>query len=446
MGKNFFVKTYGCASNEYDSEKLIAQMEASGHKSVVSMEEADVVILNTCNIRQKAVDKVSSEIGRIALKQSPTGGKIDVVVAGCAAQAEGSLMFARNPNVVSISGPGSLDKIPEQLELYWKTGEKQIALNFDRTKYKSSQISSSQIVQQKKISSLLVVQEGCDNFCTFCCVPYTRGPEHSRPVREVVEEAKILAKNGTLELCLLGQTVNKYRGIDENGKERSLGYLAKQLSQIEGIHRIWYTSSHPSGFCDELLQSHIELPQLLPYIHLAVQSGSNKILSAMNRKHTAEQFLSITEKVRIANPDIHFATDIIVGFPGETREDFQMTIDLLRASRCLQVFAFAYSVREGTPAADMLNQIPQEEKMSRLMELQQIILEERAKLLQSMISKEPQSVMLTGTVDKKTGYLAGRSRHMVPVFIEGLQCDPKIVDVEITRSTRVSLGGIMINS
>jgi tRNA-2-methylthio-N6-dimethylallyladenosine synthase len=371
--KKVFIKTFGCQMNVYDSERMSEALVAEGYSETAEVDDADLVVLNTCHIREKAAEKVYSDLGRIrevAERRRREGKETLVTVAGCVAQAEGEEISRRAPVVDLVVGPQSYHRLPELLKQRRSTGERIVETAFPEEE-KFDHLSRSRLV--RSATAFLTIQEGCDKFCTFCVVPYTRGMEYSRAVAEVEAEARALVEGGVRELTLLGQNVNAYHGVDETGRETGLAGLVRRLARLDGLERIRYTTSHPRNMSDDLIAAHAEEPKLMPYLHLPVQSGSNRILAAMNRKHTAEDYLRVVEKVRAARPDIALSTDMIVGFPGETDDDFEETLNLVKEVGFAQSFSFKYSPRPGTPAANMEDQIPEALKSERLTRLQYLL-------------------------------------------------------------------------
>ena len=364
MSKKYFIKTFGCQMNVYDSSRIADMLKKEGYEEAKKQEDADLVLFNTCHIREKAAEKLFSDLGRareIADERLENGKKTVIGVAGCVVQAEDEQIVKRAPFVDFAVGPQMYYKIPQMLkEIEHKKG------HADLVDTEFSADSKFDFLPENKAQgacSYLAVQEGCNNFCTYCVVPYTRGAEYSRPVAEVLKEAKRLIATGTLELNLLGQNVNSYHGEDENGKERDLAYLLRRVAELDGLKRLRYTTSYPADVNDDLIACHRDLKVLMPYLHLPIQSGSDKILKAMNRRHTSGDYLRSVEQLQEANPDLRMSSDFIVGFPGETEEDFQATLDVVNKVKYIQAFSFKYSRRAGTPAAVMPNQV--EEKVKK---------------------------------------------------------------------------------
>ncbi|MGH6855808.1 MAG: tRNA (N6-isopentenyl adenosine(37)-C2)-methylthiotransferase MiaB, partial [Aestuariivirga sp.] len=350
--KKAFIKTYGCQMNVYDSERMGETLRSLGYAQTAKPEDAELVILNTCHIREKAVEKVYSGLGRLRRmkqKREAQGDKMLIAVAGCVAQAEGAEIVRRESAVDLVFGPQAYHRLPEFLARREATGRAVIETDFQgEDKFASLSASRSPV---KAVTAFLTVQEGCDKFCTFCVVPYTRGTEFSRPVAQVEKEALRLAETGVRELTLLGQNVNAYHGADAEGRPVTLAQLLTRLSSIDGIARFRYTTSHPRDMTDDLIAAHAENPKLMPHLHLPVQSGSDSVLKAMNRGHGTAHYLRLIERVRKARPGIALSGDFIVGFPGETDDDFQATLDIVREVRYAGAYSFKYSPRPGTPAA-----------------------------------------------------------------------------------------------
>ena len=370
--KHYYIKTFGCQMNVYDSERIADILQTLGYREASSPREADLIIFNTCHIREKAAEKVFSDLGRINLikeERREQGKETTIGVVGCVVQAEDEQIAKRAPFVDFATGPLTYHRIPEILaKVNRKKGIPVIDTEFPAE-------SKFDFLPQNSNSlscAFLAVQEGCNNFCTYCVVPYTRGAEYSRPVKEVVEEARRLVQNGALEINLLGQNVNSYHGEDTAGKERPLSYLLRELAKIDGLKRLRYTTSYPADMTDDLIECHRDLDKLMPYLHLPVQSGSDKILKAMNRRHTSSDYLKVIEKLHKANPDIGMSSDFIVGFPGETEEEHMSTLKFLEKCHFSAVHVFPYSRRPGTKAADMPEQVPNGEKHRRCHEIQEL--------------------------------------------------------------------------
>lgn len=371
--KKLHIKTYGCQMNVYDSDRMEDLMNAIGYETSNTPEDADMTIINTCHIREKASEKLFSDLGRIRSHKEAKrqkGENMIVAVAGCVAQAEGEEIFRRSNVVDIIVGPESYQTLPDLVGKVIRGQSKQINLDFTPN-------DKFDILPESKtgtnVSSFLTVQEGCDKFCTFCVVPYTRGAEYSRPVHKIYEDAIRLTQKGVKEIYLLGQNVNAYHGLDENGQAQNLSQLIQKIAEIPEVERIRYTTSHPRDMDQTLIDAHGQVDKLMPFLHLPIQSGSNNILKAMNRKHTRQDYFKIIEKLRAARPDIGLSSDFIVGFPGETHQDFEDTMDLVEKIGFAQCYSFKYSPRPGTPASDAKIQVPEDVKSERLERLQNLL-------------------------------------------------------------------------
>jgi tRNA-2-methylthio-N6-dimethylallyladenosine synthase len=372
LTKRLFIKTYGCQMNVYDSARMADVLAPLGYSQVETPEGADLVILNTCHIREKAAEKVFSELGRLKPLKDANGTLL--AVAGCVAQAEGEAILARAPYVDVVLGPQAYHRLPELVARATRGAGAALDTDFPvESKFDHLPAPGA----NQGVAAFLTVQEGCDKFCTFCVVPYTRGAEFSRDVAAIEREARALVANGVGEITLLGQNVNAFHGVDEAGNELGLGALARRLARIEGLHRIRYTTSHPRDMDDDLIAAHADTPALMPFLHLPVQSGSDRLLEAMNRGHTARQYLDLIAKLRKARPDIALSSDFIVGFPGETDAEFEATLDLIREVKFAQAFSFKYSPRPGTPAALLDKQIPEAVQDERLYKLQKLLREQQ---------------------------------------------------------------------
>ncbi|MGI9524818.1 MAG: tRNA (N6-isopentenyl adenosine(37)-C2)-methylthiotransferase MiaB [Hyphomicrobiaceae bacterium] len=438
--KKVFVKTFGCQMNVYDSARMIESLVPSGYAETSDMTDADLVVLNTCHIREKAAEKVYSELGRvrrISETRRRSGRATAIAVAGCVAQAEGEEILRRAPIVDIVVGPQAYHKLPELVRDAARDGRKRINVDFaDDDKF-------AQLPQRTgpRISTaFLTVQEGCDKFCTFCVVPYTRGVEYSRPVNELVDEAHSLVQRGAREITLLGQNVNAYHGLGPDGRAWSLAELIERLSALEGLERLRYTTSHPRDMTDDLIQAHHKNNRLMPYLHLPFQSGSDRILEAMNRKHTAAEYRRLIDKIRSARPDIALSTDVIVGFPGESDEDFGATMALVREVGFAQAFSFKYSARPGTPATTLSGAVNEEEKSHRLQELQSVLDDQQLSFNAHCVGRT-----LPVLFDKKGrahGQLIGRSPYLQAVHVIADQrLIGEIVPVEISAASKNSLTG-----
>ncbi len=417
--RKVFIKTYGCQMNVYDSARMTDALATDGYEETSDLSEADLVLLNTCHIREKAAEKVYSQLGRLReMKQSRNerGREFIIGVTGCVAQAEGDEMLRREKAVDLVMGPQSYHRLPEALAKVRQSGkvvETDYALE-DKFEHLPKQGRKS--VQARGVTAFLTVQEGCDKFCTFCVVPYTRGSEVSRPLARIIEEAQQLVEAGVREITLLGQNVNAWHGVDETGNEAGLGMLLEKLSEIEGLDRLRYTTSHPRDMDDGLIAAHSTNPKLMPYLHLPVQSGSDRILKAMNRKHTAEEYVALVKRIRAANPDLALSGDFIVGFPGETDEDFEDTMRLVEEVRYAQAFSFKYSPRPGTPGADMKNHVPEDVKSARLERLQALLIRQQREFARECVGREID--LLLEKPGRMEGQLVGRSPWLQSVIID----------------------------
>jgi tRNA-2-methylthio-N6-dimethylallyladenosine synthase len=375
--KKLHIKTYGCQMNVYDSDRMEDLMTAVGYETSDTPEGADMVIINTCHIREKASEKLFSDLGRIRPhkdKKKEQGSEMIVAVAGCVAQAEGEEIFRRSNVVDIVVGPESYQTLPDLVGKVIRDKKKQINLEFTPN-------NKFDLLPESKAgtgaSAFVTVQEGCDKFCTFCVVPYTRGAEYSREAYKIVDDAKKLVDRGVKEIYFLGQNVNAYHGLDENNQATSLAKLIEKVAAIPEIKRVRYTTSHPRDMGDDLLAAHRDIEKLMPFLHLPIQSGSNNVLKGMNRKHTRQDYFKIIEKLRAARPDMGLSSDFIVGFPGETDKDFADTMDLIRQVGFTQCYSFKYSPRPGTPAADAKTQVEEKVKTERLAELQKLLTEQQ---------------------------------------------------------------------
>ncbi|GAA0302500.1 tRNA (N6-isopentenyl adenosine(37)-C2)-methylthiotransferase MiaB [Rhodovulum strictum] len=433
--RKLFIKTYGCQMNVYDSERMAEALGAAGYVVTDTAETADMILLNTCHIREKAAEKVYSELGRLkGLKAANPDLKIGV--AGCVAQAEGEEILRRQPLVDLVVGPQSYHRLPE-LEARARAGGR--ALDTDFPEEDKFDRLGGRPKAQRGPTAFLTVQEGCDKFCAFCVVPYTRGAEVSRPAARVLDEARDLVARGVREITLLGQNVNAYHGEGQDGAW-GLARLIRELARIEGLDRIRYTTSHPNDMEDDLIAAHGDCRELMPYLHLPVQSGSDRILKAMNRKHSAEQYLALIARIRAARPDILISGDFIVGFPGETEADFEATMALVRAVGYGQCYSFKYSPRPGTPAAEREGQVPEDVKSDRLARLQALLDAQQQAAQQAMVGR------VVGVLFEKPGRMqgqvVGKSDHLQAVHVEaGEDWLGRIAPVEILAAAPNSLAG-----
>ena len=437
--KKIYIKTFGCQMNAYDSARMRDAMAVHGYQETSDPSEADILLLNTCHIREKASEKLFSEIGRLnefktARKQE--GKDTLIVVCGCVVQAEGAEILKRSHPVDIALGPQNYHRLPELVATYNRKNGRILLADFPS----DSKFDYLPKTKATSASSFLAVQEGCDNFCTYCVVPYTRGCEYSRPAVDILKEAKELVATGAKEIMLLGQNVNCWHGDGAS----DLGDLINQLAEIEGLERIRYTTSYPSKITQNLVDAHANLSKLMPYIHLPIQSGSDTILKAMNRQYTAQSYEEIVAMFRKARPDIAVSSDFIVGFPGETDDDFEQTMDVVKRVRYASSFSFKYSPRPGTPAALMKNQVPEDVKTKRLMILQAELLKQQQEFNTQTIGKIL-PVLLTER-GKKSGQLVGYTPYLQGTHVslpdEYLN---QIVMLEITDASATSLTGVKVD-
>ncbi len=437
--KKVFIKTYGCQMNVYDSERMADVLAPIGYAPVDAPDHADLVILNTCHIREKAAEKVYSELGRIRQHKEANNPDMKVAVAGCVAQAEGAEIKRRAPVVDMVLGPQTYHKLPEMIAKVHRNSGDVLETDFD-TVEKFDQLPKTRKV--KGFSAFLTVQEGCDKFCTFCVVPYTRGAEVSRPVDQIVVEARELAAQGVREITLIGQNVNAYHAEGPDGSEWGLGQLIRHVALIGGIDRIRFTTSHPRDMDDELIRVIGEEPKLMPYLHLPIQAGSNKILRAMNRGHTYADYKTLIEKIRAARPEIALSGDFIVGFPGESDADFEQTLKCVEEIGYASSFSFKYSVRPGTPGASMPRQVPEDVKSERLKRLQDVLYRQQEAHNKSLVGRTL-SVLVEGT-GRQEGQLFGRSPYLTGTHFDGpTELIGQIVEVHIEDAGRNSLIGTL---
>ncbi|MHA6326806.1 tRNA (N6-isopentenyl adenosine(37)-C2)-methylthiotransferase MiaB [Roseivivax sp. CAU 1753] len=436
--KKLFIKTYGCQMNVYDSERMSEALAGEGYVATDTPDDADMILLNTCHIREKAAEKVYSELGRYKpLKLANPDLKIGV--AGCVAQAEGAEIVRRQPLVDLVVGPQSYHRLPDLLA---RTGGGGRALDTDFPDEDKFEHLAARPRARRAPSAFLTVQEGCDKFCAFCVVPYTRGAEVSRPVDRILTEARDLVARGVREITLLGQNVNAYHGAGPDGTDRSLAQLIRELATIDGLARIRFTTSHPNDMGEDLIAAHGDCDKLMPYLHLPVQSGSDRILKRMNRQHTAEAYLALIERLRAARPDLHLSGDFIVGFPEETEADFQATLDLVAAVGYGSAFSFKYSTRPGTPAAER-PQVPEDEKNDRLQRLQALLTRQQRALQDAMVGRDV-SVLFEKT-GRMPGQMGGKSEYLHAVHVATDTVAPgDLRRVRITESGPNSLSGTLL--
>ncbi|WP_333712368.1 tRNA (N6-isopentenyl adenosine(37)-C2)-methylthiotransferase MiaB [Yoonia sp.] len=404
--KKLYIKTYGCQMNVYDSERMAEALGGKGYVETQSPDDADMILLNTCHIREKAAEKVYSELGRYKhLKAEKPDLKIGV--AGCVAQAEGEEIMRRQPMVDLVVGPQSYHRLPAMEEAVRGGGK---ALDTDFPEDDKFETLRKRAKAKRGPTAFLTVQEGCDKFCAFCVVPYTRGAEVSRPADRVIREAQELVEAGVKEITLLGQNVNAYHGHDQG-----LAGLIWELNKIDGLERIRFTTSHPNDMDDALIAAHGTCDKLMPYLHLPVQSGSDRILKAMNRKHTAESYIRLIERIRAARPDLLLSGDFIVGFPGETEDDFDETLALIREVHYGQAYSFKYSTRPGTPAAEK-PQLPEDVMNDRLQRLQALLRDQQQATQAAMVGREVK--VLFEKAGREAGQMIGKSEYLHAVYAQ----------------------------
>ena len=432
--RKVFVKTYGCQMNVYDSERMTDALSKDGYQATDVLEEADLVLLNTCHIREKAAEKVYSELGRLRemkKARAKDGREMTIGVTGCVAQAEGKEILRRAPAVDLVIGPQTYHRLPEALRRA-KDGERVVETDYAiEDKFEHLPAPERARTRARGVTAFLTVQEGCDKFCTFCVVPYTRGSEVSRPVAQILAEAERLVEGGVREITLLGQNVNAWHGLGPDGTEWGLGDLLHRLAEIDGLARLRYTTSHPRDMDDRLIEAHRDLPKLMPYLHLPVQAGSDRILKAMNRRHTAAEYIALIERIRAVQPELAISGDFIVGFPGESDADFEATMRLVEAVGYAQAFSFKYSIRPGTPGAEMDGHVAEDVKAERLERLQALLFRQQHDFARGCIGKEID--LLLEKPGRLPGQLVGRSPWLQPVNIDAK--GSKIGDIIRVRIT-----------
>jgi len=430
--------------NVYDSNRMEDALEQDGYERTQSMEDADLVLLNTCHIREKAAEKVYSEVGRIRQikeRRAQTNRPMTLGVTGCVAQAEGAEIMKRAKAVDLVAGPQTYHRLADIVKRA-EHGERVVETEFEiEEKFAKLPATTANQVRARGVASFLTVQEGCDKFCTFCVVPYTRGAEVSRTVSQIVDEASGMVDAGVREITLLGQNVNAWHGEGPDGREWGLGELLHELAHIKGLERLRYTTSHPVDMDESLINAHGELECLMPYLHLPVQAGSDRILKAMNRHHTVADYLHIIERMRESRPDMAISGDFIVGFPGETDEDFEETLSVVKEVNYASAFSFKYSTRPGTPGADMSDQVPEEVKSERLQRLQALLNEQQEAFNRDCIGR--QMDILLEKKGRRDGQLIGRSPWLQSVIVDStLGNIGDIVHVEITQAAPNSLNAV----
>lgn len=442
--KYVYIKTFGCQMNVYDSNRMADALKQLGYHPTDKKEEADILLLNTCHIREKAADKLFSEVGRLnEIKKQRAAQGLDtlIIVAGCVVQAQGKEIFQKNHAIDLAVGPQSYHKLPQMIAQYLRAHNRLIEADFPAI----PKFDALPETTHASVSTFLAIQEGCDNFCSYCVVPYTRGCEYSRSLPEIMEEARALVQNGAKEIMLLGQNVNCWHGLDNLGQnEMDLGDLIYEVSKINGLERIRYTTSYPSKITDNLIQAHRDIEKLMPYIHLPIQAGSDTILKAMNRQYTVDGYLDIIQKFRSVRPDIAISSDFIVGFPGETDADFEQTLAVAQRVQYAQSYSFKYSPRPGTPAALMKNQIAESVKKERLAILQELLLNQQKAFNQRFIGQTiPVLFTEKGT---KSGQWMGWTPYMQNTHVTAPNSlIGQILPVKITAATASSLSGELIS-
>ena len=442
MAKKLHIKTYGCQMNVYDSERIAEVLSPLGYALSDDADGADMVILNTCHIREKAAEKVYSELGRLRLQKdalAEQGQRMVLAVTGCVAQAEGEEVLKRAPFVDMVFGPQTYHRLPQMVAEATRASGQVLDTDFpEESKFDA-------LPQDRTVdgaAAFLAIQEGCDKFCTYCVVPYTRGAEYSRPPADVLGEAKRLVQAGAQEITFLGQNVNSYHGEATDGSEWNLAHLIREAADIDGLHRIRYTTSYPAEVDDDLIAAHRDVDKLMPYLHLPVQAGSDKVLKAMNRNHSVAEYRALVDKLRAARPDIALSSDFIVGFPGETDADFRDTLRLVEDVTFIQAYSFKYSARPGTPAALMDFQVDEALKAERLAELQALLNKQTLAFNMRMVGET--LPVLLDRVGKKPGQLVGRSPYMQAVVVDAPQAlMNRIVDVTIVSASPNSLMGAL---
>ncbi len=441
--RKLHIKSYGCQMNVYDAQRMVDTLAGEGFVETASVDDADLVILNTCHIREKASEKVYSELGRLRVvkdEAARNGRHMNIAVAGCVAQAEGQEIIRRAPVVDVVVGPQSYHHLPQLLAQARRHG-RALETEFPvEDKFGFLPPPSADAIRARGISSFVTVQEGCDKFCTFCVVPYTRGTEVSRPVARIVDEVLRLADNGVREITLIGQNVNAYHGEGPDGRIWPLGALLHRLAEIPGIARLRYSTSHPRDVDDALIAAHRDVPALMPFVHLPVQSGSDRILGAMNRRHTVDDYRAVIDRFRAARQDIAFSSDFIVGFPGETEEDFSATLALAMQIGYAGAYSFKFSPRPGTPAADMRETVSAVEVDGRLERLQELIDSQQSAFNKAMIGRTVD--VLFERLARNPGQIVGRTAYLQPAHV---MASPEIIGqvlpVRIESLERYSLLG-----
>jgi tRNA-2-methylthio-N6-dimethylallyladenosine synthase len=443
--KKLYVKSFGCQMNVYDSQRMADTLAPEGYVETASPDDADLVILNTCHIREKAAEKVYSELGRVRRMKdaaAAVGRRVTIAVAGCVAQAEGEEIIRRAPAVDLVVGPQSYHRLPDLLTRAARDG-KAIDTEFPvDDKFDHLAAPERAAIRKRGVSAFVTVQEGCDKFCTFCVVPYTRGIETSRPVQKIIADVERLADAGVREVTLIGQNVNAYHGDGPDGRPWSLARLLERVAELPGVERLRYTTSHPRDMDDDLIAAHHDLPALMPQLHLPVQSGADRVLAAMNRRHSRADYLSLVDRLRAARPDLALTSDFIVGFPGESEDDFAATLRLVDDVGYAGAFSFKYSPRPGTPGADMDDQVADEVKSERLQRLQETIDRNQAAFNRTCVGRTLD--VLFERDGRYTGQLVGRSPYLQPVQVTApSSLIGTIARVVITEVSSNSLFGVL---
>jgi tRNA-2-methylthio-N6-dimethylallyladenosine synthase len=439
------IKSFGCQMNVYDAQRMADTLAREGYVETARPDDADLVILNTCHIRERATEKVYSELGTLRVmkgERKAQGRDMTIAVAGCVAQAEGAEIVRRAPAVDLVVGPQNYHRLPAMVADATR-GTRVVDTEFPADdKFDHLPAPSEAATRSRGLTAFVTIQEGCDKFCTFCVVPYTRGAEVSRPVAAILADVERLAAAGVREITLLGQNVNAWHGVGEDGAPATLAALMRRLARVSGLARLRYTTSHPRDMDDDLIAAHRDNPAVMPYLHLPVQSGSDAILKAMNRRHTRDDYLRIVDRVRAAKPDIAFSSDFIVGFPGETDQDFEDTMDLIGQVRFASAYSFKYSPRPGTPASDMVDQVPDAVKTQRLHRLQAQIDRQMFAFQDSLIGRTFD--VLFEKAGRHPGQIVGRSPWLVPVAVEGpASLIGTLAPVTITRTISHTLIGTL---
>jgi tRNA-2-methylthio-N6-dimethylallyladenosine synthase len=446
--RKLHIKSYGCQMNVYDAQRMVDTLAAEGFVETPTADGADLVILNTCHIREKASEKVYSELGRLRVAKDEaarSGRKMNIVVAGCVAQAEGNEIIRRAPAVDVVVGPQSYHHLPRLLAQAERDG-RALETEFPiEDKFGLLPQPRPEAIRARGISSFVTVQEGCDKFCTFCVVPYTRGAEVSRPVTRIADDVRRLADNGVREITLIGQNVNAYHGEGPDGRPWTLGILLRHLAEIPGIVRLRYSTSHPRDVDDTLIEAHRDLDGLMPFVHLPVQSGSDRILAAMNRKHTADDYRRVIDRFRDARQDIAFSSDFIVGFPGESEEDFAATLALVTQIGYAGAYSFKYSPRPGTPAADMREMVSAAEMDERLVRLQELIDSQQSAFNAAAIGSTVD--VLFERAARNPGQIVGRTAYLQPAHVMASEdIIGQVLPVTIASLERYSLLGALAHA